>query len=245
MSDQSAPPDRTTIIWGDPTADPETPLGGWAPEDGLDPFGPIGPGRFGSGSIDPYYAGDEFLPAGWSPERVSDLQKQLAKAGWLNPDSVAEFGTFDSTTSSAFRNLLEQSNRSGKDWLTTLRSNMTTTARRRLEASTAARQTGGGGRAPTIRLSNPDDLRATFRQVARAQTGGVFVEDDQIEAMVSAFQAQEASFQRAAIGGGTVTAPPRADTFAATELEAINPGGATANRFAQMAGALEQIVGAP
>lgn len=193
------------------------------------------------GETNVYRESDVLKPLGWSPERISDLQRLLSKASLLNPNSVNEMGTYDSATETAYKSLLVQSNRSGTDALLTARRLGNAEAARRLKETERRNASGGGGRAPTIRLTNPEDLRQTFKQVARSLTGGVFIEDDQIENMVKAFQSQEASFQRAAIGGGTVTAPPNAQNFAAAELE--KTGGVTANRFAQMAGVLEDLVG--
>ena len=228
-------------VFGIPDDDTDdTVLGGIEPVNGVagnDIFGPIP-----APSVPAYLSSDVAIPARWSGERINDLQKQLVKGGWLNPNSILDFGVYDAPTSTAWRNLLTQSNRSGQNWVATLRRSSSSAAKQRL-ADRRADSAGGGGRAPTIRLSNPDDLEATFRQVSQVRSGGVWVEDDQIAAMVRAYQSEEANFQRQVLGGGTVTALPRADTFAATELEEIDPGGATANRFAQMAGVLEGIVG--
>lgn len=242
MSDFSGPPTLPDGIFSDSAEDETLPLGDVAPPGGLSPFGPVGGGAFGSGTVDPYFPGDELQPAGWSPERVGDLQKQMSKAGILNPKNIDEFGVFDTSTQTAYKGLLTQSNRAGTDWISTLRRLSSMTAAERLKAKEAA-SAGGGGRAPTIRVSNPDDLRSIFRQTARAVTGGVFVEDDQIENMIRAYQGEEASFQQAALGGGTIEGAPSPQAFAEAQLEEINPGGATANRFSQMAQTLESLVG--
>lgn len=102
----------------------------------------------------------------------------------------------------------------------------------------------GGAMKPTIRLSNTDELRSIFRQVARRETGGVFVGEDQIEALAQAYQERERAYQQQVIAGAAeAEAPPSAETFVEMSLEEADPGAATANRFMQMTMALDALVG--
>ena len=237
MSDFSGPSLDEVIASFATEEDEETPLGG-AAVDEFESFGPFTP----SG---PYMPGAETGPLGWSPEAVSDLQKRLAKGGWLNPSNVVSWGTYDTSTQNAFKDVLVQSNRTGTHYAQTMRSSAKELAKLRSRAmSGGGGGGGGGGRAPSIRLTNPDDLRDTFRQVARSQTGGVWVEDDQIEAMVKAYHAEETRAQQAAAAGGTFVSQASPQTFGAEQLEEVDQGGAMASRFAQMASVLEELAGA-
>lgn len=206
------------------------------------------PGQIPTVQQDPrYFDGDQSLiwiagqpvsPSTLSPETIAGLQAQYEQAGLLAEGSYTP-GFWDEASVSANRNLLEEANISGLTARDVL-------GRRLQSAADFASPSSGGGRSlpPTVRISNSDDLRSVFRQVARQQTGGVFAEDDQIEAMVTAFQNQERSFQQAAMSGGEVESAPSAQTFAENELESLDPGSAQANRFQQMTQVLNQIVGA-
>ena len=179
-------------------------------------------------------------PGQMSPESIAHYQQRFEAAGLLSPGSYAP-GAWDSSSISANRELLRIANVNGTSATNMLASlqNAGTAARRRFAGG------GGGGRvAPTIRLTNADDLKATFRQVARQTTGGVFAEDDQIEEFVRLYQAKEADYQRslASGGGGTVESAPSAQAFAASHLEEVDPGAAQGSRFAQMTAVLGSLV---
>lgn len=93
-------------------------------------------------------------------------------------------------------------------------------------------------------MSNPDDLKEVFRQAAYNTLGGRgFVDDAQIDQFVKAYQEQEIKAQRAAYDGGQVTDPPSASTMAEESVEAADPEGAEASRFAGYVGVLENLIG--
>ncbi len=103
---------------------------------------------------------------------------------------------------------------------------------------------GGGARRPTIRLSSAEDLRLIFRDVARQRSGGVFVDGTQINQMVEAYQGIERREQERIIAGAAVVeGAPSPEAFAASQLDEFDPGGAEANRFAQMADIMTNLVG--
>ena len=189
-----------------------------------------------------YFDGDEWnLFQGRSPEYIASIQRQFVTMGWLDPSEVIN-GTWREAEADLMKQLMDTGNATNNAWSTVFGQYQRTAP----PPSGGGRRGGGGGgaKAPTIRLSNPDDLRKAFRETARSITGGVFVDDAQIDGMVKAFQGQEASFQRKAIAGGTVTDPPSAQTFAEGEIEESDPGAVKGKRFADMASILEQIVGA-
>ncbi len=160
---------------------------------------------------------------------VGNVQADLVRAGYLGPEDIENWGAWGRTEASAMKRIMETANGSNRSWQQVLGSAVESGEIRGVGGGS-----GGSGRiAPTIRLTNADDLRATFRQVARQTTGGVFVEDDQIDAMVESYHQKERDYQRALAGGGGETeGAPSAGTFAAAALEEVDPGGATANRFA-------------
>jgi len=83
-------------------------------------FDPANPASFGAASvpstlgIDPrYFDGDEFSPAGLSPEQVAGIQSRLEAAGLLNPDSYWA-GTWDTASVNAYKSALGMANASGR-----------------------------------------------------------------------------------------------------------------------------------
>lgn len=185
--------------------------------------------------------GQKVSPSTLSPETIAAYQNQYVQAGLLNPGSYTP-GFWDDKTTTANALLLEEANVSGFS--------ASEVINRRLSSidfsSPSSGGSGGGGGGslpPTIRLSNSDDLKSAFRQAARQLHGGVFLEEDQLDGMVTAFQDQERSYQQRLVqGGGETEAPPSASAFAETSLEEQDPGAAQANRFQQMTQVLGQIV---
>lgn len=174
-----------------------------------------------------YFEGDEWMFAGKPPEDVADVQMMLIKAGLLSED--IPIGAWDERSAKAFAKILETANRTGVDWGTALM--------QYADKPTLKDLMGGSGRAPlTVRLSNPDDLKEAFRQVAYNTLGGKFVDDQQAQHFVDAYHQMEASYQRAAYSsaasGGTVTEAPQADTAALEQLKAEDPAGYQAAQFA-------------
>lgn len=209
----------------------------------------VGPGDDGSG----YYAGDEYtIPNSWSVERRASVQYRLVSSGWLDPGKIAVEGDWGVATARAFASVLSQANATGTSWRVALDRSLGAAQDFRrdqersdqLDASRRLPSGGGGGarRAPfQARVSNPDDLRATFKEVARQATGGVFVDDAQIENMVTTFQANERRSQRQAYDGGEVVDAPSAN---AVFEDKVDDGSIEANRFAQITALLMQETGA-
>lgn len=186
-----------------------------------------------------YFDGDEWAPQGWGPERMAELQLAMHKAGLLS-DSV-HIGEWLEESANAFKNVLEFANRTGVSWEDALG---------RMASSPTLKSLKGSGptRAPfAARLSNPEDLREVFKQSAYGLLGGKgFIDDTQLDQMVSAYHQIETSSQRSAYdaagAGGAATEAPRPDTFAEGQLEELDPEGVKAGRMASYVGALEGLL---
>ena len=86
------------------------------------------------------------------------------------------------------------------------------------QLSRAARTGGGGGGGVTIRLPSDDDLTSVFKYVSQATIGRTLPKEV-YQSMIDAYKPQLVRFQQQAAGGGTVTEPPQAETFAQTQIE--------------------------
>ena len=201
----------------------------------------------GSGGI--YHVGDEWSVSGWSVERVMNLQYALVAAGFLDPEDIRTDGLWDSASAKALEQVMEISN--GNRTSGAGRGTWQEILGQILESPDGANRGKGPGpgpgpgRAPLqIRLSNPEDLKTAFRQAAQQATGGVFVDENQINSMVTAYQEKEAEFQRQAYAGAsTLTDPPSAGEFAEGRLEEVDEAGVEANTFANMTRVLLQLTG--
>jgi hypothetical protein len=75
-----------------------------------------------------------------------------------------------------------------------------------------------GGSAPAIRLPSDDDLTQVFKYVSQATIGRTLPKDV-YQGMIDAYKPQLVRFQQQLQGGGQVTEPPQAETFAETQIE--------------------------
>lgn len=167
-----------------------------------------------------FFEGDEYNPASESAEDRARWQKMMFDLHILNKDF--QVGVWDAPTRLAYRSVLEFANGAG---ITDVSEAMRQYGNV-LDVS-LARNGGKPPRAPlVIRKSNPDDLRRAFQQAA-SQALGERAPDDQVERMIAAYQASEATFQRqaydASYEGGTVIEPPTPGAFAMEKLEAADP----------------------
>jgi hypothetical protein len=78
------------------------------------------------------------------------------------------------------------------------------------------RNSGGGG--VTIRLPSDDDLTSVFKYVSQATIGRTLPKEV-YQSMIEAYKPQLVQFQQQLQGGGTVTEPPQAETFAESQIE--------------------------
>ena len=197
----------------------------------------------GVGSAPSYYVSDNWgLFLGASEMYLGQVQQQLVMAGFMGVSDIRRPGVWNDGEADAMKLVMEIANGSNRSWQRVLRD--TIAAGGWNGGDGAGGRGAGGAMKPTIRLSNTDELRSIFRQVARRETGGVFVGEDQIEALAQAYQERERAYQQQVIAGAAeAEAPPSVETFGEMSLEEVDPGAATANRFMQMTMALDALVG--
>lgn len=159
-----------------------------------------------------YFQGDEDMIVNFSREEIADIQGKMKKAGILGKYRI---GVADDATVSAFRKVLEQSNRELGDWTVGLRA---------LQSG----QMGGGGL--QYRVSSPDDLRAIVEDSSRTMLGRT-VDPEFTNRVVKAYQRVQMEEQTAP----TVAKPPQADVFAEKRIKQRFGAEADAYEFAKFA----------
>lgn len=137
--------------------------------------------------------------------------------GYYSRDPKAvRFGIPDQDTQKAWTEALTQAARSGKNIWDVLSASATAN-------SEAPRKEPG----PTVRLSNPDDIRRLLRTVGRAVLGGDRLTPEDEEKFIRAFQGDERLAQETLQGvsqtGGTVVEPPSAETAAESFVREARP----------------------
>lgn len=120
--------------------------------------------------IDPrYFDGDEWSPAGQSPEEIARIQSRLEAAGLLNPDSYWA-GTWDDQTVAAYRSALGMANASGRSVDAQIARLVATLPesvkeqRRRAEAAETFQ-------APPYMRPDPDTLAQDVKDIFRSRLG--------------------------------------------------------------------------
>lgn len=170
-----------------------------------------------------YFEGDDWVPSGFPPGRIADLQRSLIAANIINKKDNIQIGVWDPVSRKAYRDLLSYANGAGMS--------MT-------EALNYIGAQGGMAdqttkRAPLqVRLTNPEDLKPAFIAGVMKATGQAW-SNDRIDAMVAAYQQQERTAQEQDYAqgetGGTVVQPPSAASFAAAQAKQQDPGGVEAH----------------
>lgn len=186
-----------------------------------------------------YDATDLDMFAGLSPETIAQIQGALIRGGLV---SKVPKGIFDDLTANAMGKILSYANKRGLLWQDALDEYV--------QGGVEGGLGGGGGvaaRVFTPQLSNPDDLRKTFKQVAFNTTGGNFMDDAAYDRMVAGYQDAEMKAQRAqfdaAVSGATVEDQPTAQTFGEDQIKATDTAGVEAHSFAQYGKVLENLLG--
>lgn len=169
--------------------------------------GPVSPGqaerlasggRFREPQITPprYKVGAEMEPRSYSPEMIARLQQQLAAAGLIGPSTRYRLGVWDSTSISAYKQLLAFANQGGtsrEDALQTL-----LTAPQLRGDGQGVGGSGGAevqqGRLNTYEASDPAGVRQTAEQAFK-QALGRKPKKDELDKFVSQFLGQERSSQ--------------------------------------------------
>lgn len=185
-----------------------------------------------------YDATDLDMFAGLAPETVAQIQGALIRGGLIDK---APKGIFDDITANAMAKVLAYANKRGLLWQDALDEYV---------AGGVAGGLGGSGRAARVftpQLSNPDDLRKTFKQVAFNTMGGNFMDDAAYDRMVASYQDAEMKAQRAqfdaAGSGGTSVDQPTAQTYGETQVKAENTASTEAKSFADYGKVFENMLG--
>lgn len=180
-----------------------------------------------------YFDGAQWLPAQLPPDQLASLQRRMVTAGLLK-SGEAQLGVWDTASVTAYTKLLEYANASGLD---------NAAALDRWEAAHAADP--NAGRAPLqVKVTNPDELAQVFR-AAVINTRGEGWASDKIQQMVNAYQGIESGAQQQAYNmqdtGGTVVAPPSAQSFAETQVRQQDPLGAQEHDIIKPGGPLDSF----
>jgi hypothetical protein len=159
-----------------------------------------------------YFEGDEWTLANAGHDTIMQVQAAMQKAGMLKTGEFSP-GFWDKKTKDAFKDLLSYANATGSTWQDSLPLIMNATPPTPKQPL-------------TVKVTNPDDLRAVFHKAA-LDTLGVGMPKDQLDQMVNAYQGLETQAQTQAYNqadtGGTLTASPSADVYAADQARAQDP----------------------
>lgn len=177
--------------------------------------------------------------AAMSPEAVSQLQSALMAAGLLDE---YRRGIYDQSTGNAMEQILAYANQSGLEWQDALDAYLNG------EAEKVSLKGAGSGPTFVARLQNPEDLKKSFTQALYNSLGGRYIDEQQMQQMIDAYQAQDTASQRRAFdvatsGGGTVEQGQSPDTFAEGQAKALDPQGYKAKKFADFANVFESLIG--
>lgn len=195
-------------------------------EAGADPGGlPMGqqPAR--------YFDGDQYMPRKFTPQRIWELQQELARIGFLTGPFQKQ--VWDQPTADAYAKVLAYANQQGL------------TEQAALFKLTATGPEGSGmrftvdeqgrivplgsdtGRAPLVaRKTDPEVLETVFRKATTELLGEAW-DPNRIRGMVAAYNQMEIQRQQdmyeAGAEGGTVVDIPSPESYAETQIEQQDP----------------------
>jgi hypothetical protein len=172
----------------------------------------------------------------WNEDQIKKFQDQIIDAGMVTKNQIT-YGGRDATTVAAWNQLVGQSADAFGAGVKMSPSSLLDELK--------GHPTPNGGKAPlTISLSNPDDIEAHLQDMFRTKLGQGNIDPSKIDAMVKAYQGQEASYQTQSYNqaqtGGTVVQPPSVDTFADTQAKQIDPTGYDAYKVLDKFSVLEK-----
>lgn len=144
------------------------------------------------------------------------LKQRLINIDFITDDNkIRDMNAPDNETVTALSNLVAIAQRSGVTWEQELE---------RLEndqdyiSRVADNRRGrGSGAVTTYRLPSDDDLTAVFKAVSRS-TIGRELPTESYRSMIDAYKPLLLKYQQQQLGGGVVTEPPAAETFAETQI---------------------------
>lgn len=193
------------------------------------------------------------------PEPLGRIQEELWNAGLYDKKAQWASGLADEESISAYQKALLRAARENKTV-----SEVIEEAKQAVQASGGLEKLGyqkSGTTGPTqdpltIRLTHPDDIRATAMQTSAKVLGRGFSAQE-LDRFVHTYQSMESSAQQAAYSatgsglpggpGGTVTAPASVENAATRAAREANPGAAGAtdlsNAYDLMLQAMRQLEG--
>lgn len=146
---------------------------------------------------------------------LGSLKQRLINIDFVDDSQIRDMNAPDDETVTALSNLVAIAQRSGVTWEQELE---------RLEndqdymSRVADNRRGrGSGAVTTYRLPSDDDLTAVFKAVSRS-TIGRELPTESYRSMIDAYKPLLLKYQQQQLGGGVVTEPPAAETFAETQI---------------------------
>jgi hypothetical protein len=147
--------------------------------------------------------------------KLSDAYQRIASVRpGMNVDKISDINGIDDYGYKEFSSFVFDAQRMGltyQQYLAQLENDP-----EQLSRVAQERRSGGGG--VTVRLPSDDDLTSVFKYVSQATIGRTLPKEV-YQSMIDAYKPQLVRFQQQAAGGGTVTEPPQAETFAQTQIE--------------------------
>lgn len=177
-----------------------------------------------------------------SPWDLADLQAQLAEAGVLG-DGYRESWP-DQDTTKAFETVLTLSNRTNRDW----RSTVSALQSQALQAEAARLRNQPAPPRLTTQVSDPETLRGLFQDKVVGMTGEDRGSVD-VDQMVEGYQNLERRYQQQSWnanlrgGGGEIVALPTAEAFAEQAISEAAPTEVQARGVVDRAGDLFGMLG--
>jgi hypothetical protein len=151
--------------------------------------------------------------------REGKLQDLYSRLSQVDPNwddrKVLDFNGIDEYTSDRFEKFAYSAQNQGltvEQYLDQLMNDPDQISRVQRER----RNSGGSG--VTIRLPSDDDLTSVFKYVSQATIGRTLPKEV-YQSMIDAYKPQLVRFQQQLQGGGTVTEPPQAETFAEGQIK--------------------------
>jgi hypothetical protein len=220
--------DRNDIILqGEEEEEEPTYLGGYVAPIEARPGTLFNPPR-----TDAYMAGDEYnLFTNRSSVFIANLQDRMINAGLIAEDKVYRFGQWTSYEAKAMRSVLALANETGTLWSEVINT---------YKDKRAESDGGTGGGLPVKVVENEDELTSRLQASLPGLLGGNFLPESDARAIARAYRDYASGKADEAARGGTVEQAMSFNTFV-EQQEGIEEG-ATANRFALLAGALGQLV---
>ena len=144
------------------------------------------------------------------------LKQRLINTGFiLNADRIRDMNAPDDETVAALNTLTSTAQNKGVTWEEEL--NRLENDNDYMSRISDMRRRSGGGGGVTYRLPSDDDLTQVFKAVSRS-TIGRELPQEVYNSMIESYKPMLLNFQRQAQAGGTVTEPPQAETFAASQI---------------------------